>query len=65
MVTLLEYKNRLLAASKGKLYELSLKTGDIIWIDSLKGYGNEYCHLGTYAPFNCTEYNSTPIVKNK
>lgn len=55
------YKNRLLAGSKGKLYELNIKTGDIIWKDGLKGYGREYIHLGAYAPYNCVDPNSTPM----
>jgi outer membrane protein assembly factor BamB len=63
LVTVHVYKNRLLAASNGKFYELNPGTGSVIWRDNLKGYSYSHIYLGNYATYGYTDHNSTTIVQ--
>ena len=63
IVTLQVLGNRLIAGSNGKLYEVDVKKGEVMWKDNLKGYSYSYVYLGGYATYGATDHNSTTIVQ--
>lgn len=63
IVSLARFKKNILAGTNGKFYELDPANGNVVLKNGLKGDGYSNISLGTYGPYNYTDYNSTTIIQ--